>query len=84
MHLSDESGAIIAELAPTWPRSLTPGEKLYVSLLSVIRLFAGWSPHAAGRRWRTRWGGRSESHAGGRKARKAAEGGDKAGEAEGK
>ena len=46
VHLSDESGAIIAELGPTWPQSLTPGEKLYVSLPVGGQAFAGWSPHA--------------------------------------
>lgn len=46
VHLSDESGAIIAELGPTWPRSLAPGEKLYVSLPVDGQAFAGWSPHA--------------------------------------
>ena len=46
VHLSDESGAIIAELGPTWPQSLTPGEKLYLSLPVGGQVFAGWSPHA--------------------------------------
>ena len=44
IHLSDESGAIIAELGPTWPQSLTPGEKLYLSLPVGGQVFAGWSP----------------------------------------
>ena len=46
VHLTDQSGAIIAELGPTWPTDLAPGEKLYLSLPVGGQAFAGWSPHA--------------------------------------
>ena len=78
VHLSDESGAIIAELGPTWPRSLTPGEKLYVSLPIGDQAFAGWSPHAEVGAGEHGGEGGSESHAGG-EGSEGSEGGESGG-----
>lgn len=46
IHLTDQSGAIIAELGPTTPTDLAPGGRLLISLPAAGQTFAGWSPHA--------------------------------------
>ena len=46
IHLTDQSGAIIAELGPTTPTNLAPGKKLLIVLPAAGQTFAGWSPHA--------------------------------------
>ena len=46
IHLTDQSGAIIAELGPTTPTDLAPGGMLLISLPAAGQTFAGWSPHA--------------------------------------
>ena len=46
IHLTDQSGAIIAELGPTAPRDLPPGTPIFINLLAAGQTFAGWSPHA--------------------------------------
>jgi len=45
IHLTDQSGAIIAELGPTTPTNLAPGKKLLIVLPAAGHTFAGWSPH---------------------------------------
>ena len=45
IHLTDQSGAIIAELGPTTPTNLAPGKKLLIVLPVAGQTFAGWSPH---------------------------------------
>ena len=45
IHLTDQSGAITAELGPTTPTNLAPGKKLLISLPAASQTFAGWSPH---------------------------------------
>ena len=45
IHLTDQSGAIIAELGPTTPTNLAPGKKLLIVLPAAGQTFAGWSPH---------------------------------------
>ena len=45
IHLTDQSGAIIAELGPTTPTDLAPGKKLLIVLPAAGQTFAGWSPH---------------------------------------
>ena len=80
IHLTDQSGAIIAELGPTWPTDLTPSEKLYLSLPVGGQAFAGWSPHAevgAGEGGGEHAGGESGSEGGG------GEGNETSGHAEG-
>ena len=46
IHLTDQSGAIIAELGPTTPTDLAPGGRLLITLPAAGQTFAGWSPHA--------------------------------------
>ena len=46
IHLTDQSGAIIAELGPTTPTNLAPGGRLLITLPAAGQAFAGWSPHA--------------------------------------
>ncbi|MCY3791580.1 MAG: FxLYD domain-containing protein [Gemmatimonadetes bacterium] len=46
IHLTDQSGAIIAELGPTTPTDLAPGGRLLINLSAAGQTFAGWSPHA--------------------------------------
>ncbi len=46
IHLTDQSGAIIAELGPTTPTDLAPGGMLLITLPAAGQTFAGWSPHA--------------------------------------
>ncbi|MDE2735965.1 MAG: hypothetical protein OXI72_16330 [Gemmatimonadota bacterium] len=46
IHLTDQSGAIIAELGPTTPTDLAPGGMLLINLPAAGQAFAGWSPHA--------------------------------------
>ena len=46
IHLTDQSGAIIAELGPTTPTDLAPGGRLLITLTAAGQTFAGWSPHA--------------------------------------
>ena len=46
IHLTDQSGAIIAELGPTTPTDLAPGGTLFINLPVGGQAFAGWSPHA--------------------------------------
>ena len=46
IHLTDQSGAIIAELGPTTPTDLAPGGTLLITLPAAGQAFAGWSPHA--------------------------------------
>ncbi|MDE2704297.1 MAG: hypothetical protein OXI35_04465 [Gemmatimonadota bacterium] len=45
IHLTDQSGAITAELGPTTPTNLAPGKKLLIALPAAGQTFAGWSPH---------------------------------------
>ncbi len=45
IHLTDQSGAITAELGPTTPTNLAPGKKLLIVLPAAGQTFAGWSPH---------------------------------------
>ena len=45
IHLTDQSGAITAELGPTTPTDLAPGKKLLIVLPAAGQTFAGWSPH---------------------------------------
>ena len=46
IHLTDQSGAIIAELGPTTPTDLAPGGMLFINLPAAGQTFTGWSPHA--------------------------------------
>ncbi len=46
IHLTDQSGAIIAELGPTTPTDLAPGGMLLITLPAAGQAFTGWSPHA--------------------------------------
>ena len=46
IHLTDQSGAIIAELGPTTPTDLAPGGMMLINLSAAGQTFAGWSPHA--------------------------------------
>lgn len=45
IHLTDQSGAITAELGPTTSTNLAPGKKLLIALPAAGQTFAGWSPH---------------------------------------
>lgn len=46
IHLTDQSGAIIAELGPTTPTDLAPGGRLLITLPAAGQTFTRWSPHA--------------------------------------
>lgn len=46
IHLTDQSGAIIAELGPTTPTDLAPSGMLLITLPAAGQTFTGWSPHA--------------------------------------
>jgi hypothetical protein len=45
VHLSNGANVITAELGPTTPTDLKPGEQLSINLSAVGQVFNDWSPH---------------------------------------